>query len=34
VGIEVKEVVHAIDEKTVRYTRGLSKVKERTRVKE
>ena len=34
VGIEVKEVVQAIDEKTVRYTRGLGKIKERKRVKE
>jgi hypothetical protein len=34
VGIEVKEVVYAIDEKTVRYKRGLGKVKERTRLKE
>jgi len=34
VGAEVKEVVHAIDEKAIRYTRGLGKEKTRTRVKE
>jgi hypothetical protein len=34
VGVEVKEVVHGINEKTVRYTRGLGSVKERKRIKE
>jgi hypothetical protein len=34
VGVEVKEVIHSIDEKTVRYTRGLGSVKERKRIKE
>lgn len=34
IGIEVKEDVHAIDEKSMRFTRGLGKEKSRTRVKE
>lgn len=34
VGIEVKETIHALNETVVRYTRGLGKVKERTRVKD